>query len=264
MPDEARPFWVKDLLRARAEGTALLNAWCAIPSPFAAEIVARQGWDLATIDLQHGVVGYQTAIDMIRAVEAAGILAMARVPWLEPGICMKLLDAGARGLICPMVSTAADAEAFVSFTAYPPRGERSFGPTRAGLLNGAYHAEANRGVLRAVQIETAEAMQNLDAIAAVDGVDMLYVGPSDLAISMGLAPGLDATKPAVLEALSRVPEVARDNGILAGTHCATPERAGALAAMGYALITIQSDVRLLAASNAELAAAARGQIRDHI
>ena len=118
-------------------GSAGLNAWLSMPGSVSAEITARQDLDAVTIDLQHGLSDYQAALGMLQATEPGSATPMARVPWLEPGIIMKLLDAGALGIICPMVNTPADAENLVRYAHYAPRGTRSFGPTRALMTYGA-------------------------------------------------------------------------------------------------------------------------------
>ena len=252
--------WMNQRLAAAPQGAPLLNAWCAIPNTVSAEVLALQGWDVATVDLQHGLVDYQAALAMFQAIRSGGVPPMARVPWLEPGISMKLLDAGAEGLICPVISNADEARTFVSYCTYPQQGMRSLGPTMAAVLRPGYVEGANSGILKAVMIETAEALANVEDIAAVPGVDMLYVGPSDLAMSLGEPPALDATSPRVLSALKEIAAVARRHDKKAGSHCASSERARELARWGYSLVTIQSDLRLLAAGGTRTVNAAREAI----
>ena len=146
-----------------AEGRPTINGWLSIGNPFTAEIMAAQGYDSVTIDVQHGALDYSAVLPMFQAMRASGAVLMARVPWLEPGIIMKVLDAGAYGVICPMVNTPEQAAEFVSYVRYPPLGQRSFGPTRASFAAGAnYAAEANGEILAFAMVETAEAMANLD------------------------------------------------------------------------------------------------------
>ncbi|MCH7735699.1 MAG: hypothetical protein IH961_10865 [Chloroflexi bacterium] len=156
-----------------------INGWLGIPSSYSAEVMAHQGWDSLVVDLQHGVVDYQTAVTMLQAVSTTDVVPMARVPWLEPGIIMKMLDAGCYGIICPMVNTRAEAEAFVGACRYAPDGYRSYGPVRATLYAGAdYQANANATVLALAMIETAKALENLDEIVSVPGLDGVYIyGP---------------------------------------------------------------------------------------
>ncbi|MDB5945909.1 MAG: hpcH/HpaI aldolase/citrate lyase family protein, partial [Ramlibacter sp.] len=125
-------------------GTTAVNGWLAIPNSFSAETMAHQGWDSLTIDMQHGVVDYQAMVTMLQAISTTETVPIVRVPWLEPGALMKALDAGAYGVICPMVNTREDAQKLVAWTHYAPRGTRSFGPVRATLYGGAdYPQHAN-------------------------------------------------------------------------------------------------------------------------
>ena len=138
-----------------ASGGSVINGWLAIPSAFSAETMAHQGWDSLTVDLQHGVTDYQSAVTMFTAISTTNTVPMARVPWLEPGILMKVFDAGAYGVICPMVNTREDAERLVAYTHYPPIGTRSFGPIRGLLYGGSdYHEHANDTIVVFAMIET--------------------------------------------------------------------------------------------------------------
>lgn len=233
-------------------GGCVLNGWLSIGSPFTAEIMAAQGYDSVTVDVQHGALDYRDALLMLQAVRGSPVVPMARAPWNEPGIVMKLLDAGALGIVCPMVNTAADARTFVGWMRYPPLGERSYGPTRAAVAHGpAYGREANAAVLAFAMIETAEAMANLDAIAATPGLDGLYVGPSDLAVSLSdgrLQGGFDREEPEIVDAIRAILAGAKRAGIRAGLHCFSPEYAARAAAWGFDLVTVGGDSRLLAAA----------------
>ena len=124
-----------------AQGQAAVNGWLAIPNSFAAEVMAHQGWDTLTIDMQHGLIDDGALVSMLQAIQATPTMPVVRVPWLEPGIVMKSLDAGAYGVICPMVNTREDAQRLVAYTHYAPRGTRSFGPIRATLYGGADYAQ---------------------------------------------------------------------------------------------------------------------------
>ena len=137
-------------------GRAAVNGWLAIPNSFSAETMAHQGWDSLTIDMQHGVVDYAALVPMLQAISTTPTMPLVRVPWLEPGILMKSLDAGAYGVICPMVNSRVDAQNLVAWTHYAPRGTRSFGPVRASLYGGADYAEhANDTIVAFAMIETA-------------------------------------------------------------------------------------------------------------
>ncbi|WMS42006.1 aldolase/citrate lyase family protein [Acuticoccus sp. MNP-M23] len=246
---------ITDVLKAKwAAGEATINGWCSIGSPFTAEIMAAQGYDSVSVDVQHGALDYSDALPMLQAMRASGTVPMARVPWLEPGIIMKMLDAGAYGIICPMVNSAAEAAEFVSYMRYPPLGQRSFGPTRVNFAAGAgYYGEANAGVLAFAMIETADGMANVDAIAATPGLDGLYVGPADLTLGLTkgrLPPGFDREEDEMVDALKAIVAAARKAGIAAALHCGTAEYAARAAGWGFNMLTVSSDVRLLAAGAA--------------
>lgn len=245
-----RQLWTDD--------RAAVNGWLAIPDGFAAETMAHQGWDTLTIDLQHGVVDYQAMVGMLQAISTTATTPLVRVPWLEPGILMKTLDAGAYGLICPMVNTADDAAKLVAWTSYAPRGTRSFGPIRALLYAGAdYPQHADRTIVRFAMIETAQALDNLDAILSVEGLDAVYVGPGDLSLSLGCKPSFDDVEPPVQQAIEHILDRARAHGLVAGIHNGTPEAALARIAKGFRFVTVSSDARIIAAGSQQILARMR-------
>ena len=235
-----------------AAGKPTINGWCSIGNPFSAEIMAAQGFDSITIDMQHGALDYSNALPMFQAMRASGATLMARVPWNEPGIIMKALDAGAYGTICPMVNSARQAARFVSYLRYTPLGRRSYGPTRVSFAAGAnYAGAANDNMLAFAMIETAVGMANLDAIAATPGLDGLYVGPADLTLSLTqgrLAPGFDREEPEMIAALQTIVAACKKNGIRAALHCGTPDYAARAIAWGFDMTTVGGDSRLLAAA----------------
>ena len=170
-------------LRARLKsGKACVNAWLAIPAGFSAEVMAQCGFDSVTVDMQHGVQDYLSLVQCYQAMDRYPITPMVRVPWNEPGIIGKVLDAGAWGVICPMINTPAEAKALANACLYPPKGRRSNGPIRAGAYGEgtSYQSVANDEVLVIPMIETQEALDNLDGILDVPGISGIYVGPSDL------------------------------------------------------------------------------------
>ena len=234
-------------------GEAVVNGWLGIPSAFSAEVMAHQGFDSLTIDMQHGVVDYQVAVTMLQGISTTPVIPLARVPWNDPGRLMKILDAGAYGVICPMINTRAQAEALVQACKYPPRGYRSWGPVRASIYAGTDYspAKANDDIIVMPMIETAEAVKNLDAILKVPGVDGVYVGPSDLALSMGCAPKLDHDAPQVVEAQRKIVAGCKKAGVIAGIHNATAAYANQMVSEGYQFVTLASDARFLALKAAE-------------
>lgn len=239
-------------------GGAVVNGWLAIPSAFSAETMAHQGWDSLTVDMQHGVVDYQQAVHMLTAVSTTDTVPLVRVPWLDPGIIMKMLDAGAYGLICPMVNTREDAAKLVAASRYPPQGNRSFGPIRAFLYAGGdYHEHANDTVVTFAMIETRAALDNLDDILSVEGLEAIYIGPADLASALGCKPGFDHEQGPPVEAIDTILGKAREHGVVAGIHNATPEYALRMIDKGFQFVTIASDARLMVSAAGQVIAKMR-------
>jgi 4-hydroxy-2-oxoheptanedioate aldolase len=251
-PNRLREIW--------QGGGAALNGWLAIPNSFSAETMAHQGWDTLTIDLQHGVVDYQAMVTMLQAISTTPTVPLVRVPWLEPGIIMKSLDAGAYGVICPMVNTREDAQKLVAYTHYAPRGTRSFGPVRALLYGGAdYPQHANDTIVAFAMIETAQALDTLDDILSVEGLDAIYIGPSDLSLALGCKPTFDELDPKAAEAVDHILARAKAHGVTAAIHNGTPEAALARIAKGFQLVTVSSDARLMAAGAQQVVATMRNR-----
>jgi 4-hydroxy-2-oxoheptanedioate aldolase len=237
---------------------AAVNGWLAIPNGFSAETMANQGWDTLTIDLQHGVVDYQAMVGMLQAISTTDTVPMVRVPWLEPGILMKTLDAGAYGIICPMVNSREDAQKLVAYTHYAPRGTRSFGPVRALLYGGPdYPQHANDTVVVFAMIETAKALDNLDDILSVEGLDAIYIGPSDLSLALGCTPTFDDVDPKAAQAIDHILDRAKAHGVVAGIHNGSPDAALKRIAKGFRLVTVSSDARLMAAGAQQVIARMR-------
>ncbi len=229
-----------------AAGRAVINGWCTIPAGFSAELMAHLGWDSLTIDTQHGIVDYQSMVSMLQGISTTPTIPMVRVQWNDPAAVMKALDAGAYGIICPMVNSRADCERFVGACRYAPRGYRSSGPTRALLYGGPdYPAKANDTVIALAMVETREALGNLDEIAATPELDALYIGPSDLSVSLGLPHGLDRSEETMLAAIRSVLEACRRHSIKACIHTGSTSYAKRMIAMGFDLVTVLSDSRLI-------------------
>ncbi|ORE95560.1 HpcH/HpaI aldolase family protein [Acuticoccus yangtzensis] len=235
-----------------ADGRGTINGWCSIGNSVAAEVMAAQGYDSVTIDIQHGALDYSAALPMLQALKGYDVTPMVRVPWNEPGIIMKALDAGAYGIICPMVNSRAEAEALVSAVRYPPHGTRSFGPTRVSIGAGpGYYASANEDILAFAMIETAEAVENVEAIAATPGLDGLYIGPADLTLGVTkgrLAPGFDRQEEEMIAVIKRILAAAKAEGKRAALHCGTASYAAKGIGWGFDMTTVSGDIRLLAAS----------------
>jgi len=245
-----RTLWKQD--------KAAVNGWLGIPNGFSAETMAHQGWDTLTIDVQHGLIDYQAMVGMLQAISTTPTVPVVRVPWLEPGILMKALDAGAYAVICPMVNTREDAQKLVAYTTYAPGGTRSFGPIRGLLYGGAdYREHADTTIVRFAMIESATALDNLDEILSVEGLDAVYIGPADLSIALGCKPTFDDVEPPVAQAIDHILERAKAHGVVAGVHNGTPEYALERIAKGFRFVTISSDARLMAAGAQQVMAKMR-------
>ena len=221
-----------------------------IPSPISAEAAARAGFDYVCVDNQHGVVEYSAASAMVQGILLGGSRPVSRVPWNEPGIIGKLLDAGVEGIIVPMVNSAEEAAAVVQACRYAPVGARSFGPILAGLRNGGYAKEANDTVATIPMVETVQALQHLDDILSVRGVDAVYVGPADLSLSLGLPPGNNDDRSEFTEALE---------AIVAGCrHHASGALAERRLEQGFLMVTVSNDLLSMRTRMADELAQARG------
>jgi 4-hydroxy-2-oxoheptanedioate aldolase len=249
------------LKKKLADGQRCVGGWVAIPSAFSTEIYAAQGWDYVTLDMQHGSINPSDVVPLLQAITAAGdATPLARVPWNDPAYIMRVLDAGAYGIVCPMINTKAEAEALVRAGRYPPLGERSFGPFRAAQYGGPdYYRHANEEVLLFAMIETRQAVSNLEEILSVKGINGVYIGPSDLSFSMGKTPTLDPSEPDVLTAMDIILKQTRQWGHIAGVHTDGPKTAQKRFAEGFQMCTVLNDVRLLATAAANAVREARGQ-----
>jgi 4-hydroxy-2-oxoheptanedioate aldolase len=236
------------LRRVWAEGRAALNGWIAVPSILSAEALASAGWDAITVDMQHGTADYGDLLALLPVIEKSGAAPLVRVPWLDEGAIMRALDAGAMGIIAPMIETAEDARRLVHACRYPPEGGRSFGPVRARLAWGdGYFARANAEVLPLAMIETKGAVENLDAILSVPGLGGVYIGPADLALSHGFPPGFDREEPEMVALIRSIMTRCRTAGLPCCLHCGAPEYAARMAREGMALLTVGSDARFVEA-----------------
>ena len=236
------------LIEAWKSGKKTVNGWLGIPSSVSAEAMAQGGWDSITVDCQHGPIDFQAGVGCFQAIAPYAVTPMARVPWLEPGIIMKMLDAGAYGIICPMINTKEEAERFVGACRYFPKGYRSFGPTRVSwYAGGDYYKGANENILTLAMIETKQAMGNLDAILSVPGLDGVYVGPADLAITLGEQPVGDPTSTVTLSAIKEIVTKTKAKGLFAGIHTASADGAkDKTQNFGFDFATVLADTALLA------------------
>ena len=241
------------------DGATIVNGWLAVPSSYSAEVMGHQGFDSVTVDLQHGMIGFDAAVPMLQALSSTPAVPLARVSKLDYALVMQLLDAGAYGIICPMISTAAEAALLASFCRYPPRGQRSFGPARGLLYGGAdYFARADEEVLALAMLETREAVEAADAILATPGLDGIYVGPNDLCLAFGVPPSSETGDAAVNGVIVDLAARARRAGLIAGIFCSGGEAARRRAGEGFGMVTPGNDVSLLSRGAKEAVAAVRG------
>ncbi|MBO6783017.1 MAG: 2,4-dihydroxyhept-2-ene-1,7-dioic acid aldolase [Alphaproteobacteria bacterium] len=248
---------LKDLWAA---GDAAVNGWLSSPGAYLAEVMAHQGWDSLTIDMQHGPIGISDAVPMLQAMAASDVTPVVRVPWNEPSVMMRALDAGAFGIICPMVNNRDDAERFVAACRYPPVGVRSNGAYRGMIVGGpGYLDTANDEIATFAMIETREGMANLKEIAETPGLDALYIGPTDLAFSHGHPPKHDNFDGPVADLIAQIREAAHAAGIKAGVHATRTDYAAKMLEDGFDLVTPTSDVRMIQAGAPEVL---RGLGRD--
>jgi len=234
-----------------AAGRAALGAWLVIPSVFSAEIIAHAGFDWVCVDMQHGVIDYAQMVAMLQAVACTNVTPLVRVPWNEPGTIGKTLDAGARGVIVPMVNSRAEAERAVQACRYAPAGTRSYGPVRANYSAGFdYFSRANDDVLCIVMVETREAVTHVDEILAVPGIDAVYVGPADLSVTLGLPPAADQDAASFNDALARILEACETYGVepgIAGNQNTAPKRLE----QGFRLVEVAADAAVLGSAIAQ-------------
>lgn len=231
-------------------GDVTWGAWCMMPGALGVEAIGKVGFDWVLIDMQHGCIDYAEALTMIRAADAAGLCPVVRVPWNEPGAIGKALDAGALGILVPMIQNADEARAMVQACLYPPAGGRSFGPVRVGTRDGiGYFASANERVAVIPMIETREALDAVDEIAAVPGVDALFVGPFDLSIALGLRPGDNDGDAVFDDAIARVTAAAKREG-LATAVLSNAAVAPLRARQGFQMISVTTDINALTMASA--------------
>ena len=223
-----------------AAGELVVNGWLSIPSGYAAEGVAHSGVHSVTVDLQHGMLDFSDALPMLQAISATSATPLVRVPALEPARIMQMLDAGAYGVICPMISTPEQTADLVAACRYPPVGNRSFGPSRGLLYGGSdYVAKADETVMVIPMIETAEAVDRIEEILDVAGIDMIYLGPNDLAFALDGHTG--QPRPRSEAALGHVLKAATRRGIPVGIFCSSAEEARLRADQGFRLVTPGND-----------------------
>lgn len=239
----------------RAGGRSV-GCWLSLANAYSAEALAKLGFDWVCVDLQHGLLDYADLTHMLPAISSSQAIPLVRVPWNEPYEIMKALDAGALGVIVPMVNSRAEAARAVAACRYPPDGNRSFGPLRGALYGGkGYAAEANGQIACIAMIETREALDRLDEIVTTPGLDAVYIGPADLALALGLPAVGDTDHPTHAAAVSRIADACRAAGIAVGIHTSSLAYAQRYLAAGFNLVTLGSDAGfMMRAAATDLAA----------
>jgi 4-hydroxy-2-oxoheptanedioate aldolase len=216
-----------------------LGGWCHIPSGFAAEVMGAAGFDWCLVDRQHGLIGEAEMFDMLRALSISGVPTFVRVAQTDHAEIGRALDAGAHGVVVPQVGSAEEARAAAAACRYAPTGSRSIGPTRAKLHGTVDPARANDAVLCLAMIESRAGLDAVEAIADVEGVDGLFVGPADLALDLGLQGSeLDAV-------LRRIAAVCHDRDKLPGAFGRGADQIAGWAQLGYEFIAVDSDATFL-------------------
>ncbi len=236
----------------------VISAWVSSGDPYTTEVLAHSGFDAVTIDLQHGMFGVTEAVRCLQAVSTSAAVPLVRCRSLDAADIGHLLDAGAYGVICPSIDSAADAATLVAACRYPPRGRRSFGPSRGLLYGGAdYAAHADDTVLAIGMIESVSAVEHLDEILAVPGLDAVYVGPSDLSVDRGYPPHGPTVSAPLAADLRHIADAARAAGVPCGAFALTAEQGREFAGWGYRLITAGNDIGMLRAEAARRLAVLR-------
>lgn len=231
------------------QGKAATMAWLSIGNSYVAEMAGCSGSDAVLVDLQHGMTDIGVMIGMLQAIATTPATPLVRVPSCDPPLLMKSLDAGAYGIVCPMIDSVAEAEAFVAATRYPPLGNRSFGPARGLLYGGAdYFDNADRTIVRLAMIETVQGLAAVDDICTVDGLDGIFIGPNDLGLALGKAPDGDPTDSEVVSAIQHCLAAAHRHGRRAGIFCPSGKVAARRIAEGFDLVVPGSDANLLKAA----------------
>lgn len=249
-------------LSARVLGEGgLITGWVTMPEPLVAAHLAQEDVDAVCLDMQHGQIDIRAAVPAISQILAAGKPAIVRVPVGDFATASRVLDVGASGIIAPMINSAEDARKLVEFTKFPPVGKRSWGPAMAlvntGLSPADYLAVANRNTVVLAMIETREAIAALDEILDVEGIDGVFVGPTDLSLSLADGKNVDATRADVDQQLDHVLGRCRAHGKVASAFAIPNSKAGNLLQRGFNLVAIGTDMIQLRESTRMLVAAAR-------
>lgn len=246
---------VKAKLRA---GKPAIGAWISSASGICAEAMAQVGWDWLLVDVQHSLIGHENMVRCLQAITGRGPLPIVRVAWNEPVPIMRVLDAGAMGIVVPMVNSAEEAKRAVGASKYAPVGFRSSGGSRIAPYVGDYFTWANNEILVVVMLETTQAVERAEEIMAVPGVDACLIGPADLAASLGFHPRDIARHPEHEEAVQKVLAAGKKVGTPVGYVCPNAEVVDKRAGQGFQFLSCGGDLSYMTAgANAEFAKIAK-------
>lgn len=252
-----RPNTVKERLQ---KGEAVVNGWLGIASTFSAEIIGYAGFDSVTVDLQHGMIGFDAALPILQTLSGTPAVPIVRVPANNGPQIMRALDAGAYGIICPMISSAEQARQFVSACRYPPHGDRSFGPSRGFLYGGPdYYHHADETILTLAMIETQQGLDNLDEILSVEGLDGVFIGPNDLCLALGELPSSESTADVVVQAIAHILARTQVHGKIPGIFCSSGQAAAMRISQGFKFVVPGNDGNILKQAAMAAVNVARGQ-----
>jgi 4-hydroxy-2-oxoheptanedioate aldolase len=238
-------------------GEPSVGTWLTLPDPTAAHLMSRTGFEWLTVELEHTPITFETAAQAFAIIASQGTVPLARVPWNNGENIKRVLDTGAWGIVVPMVNTRAEAEAVVAAARYQPLGKRSIG----GQLHAAnfdtdpatYYRRANDEILVVVMAEHVEAIENIDEILSVPGIDVVFIGPNDLHNSMGKAPVFDSTESQFVQAVQRVLKSARRHGVAPGIHVLDADAARRRLEEGFQFLAVASEAGMMLSKAQEIA-----------
>ncbi len=244
---------MRNLREMWKQGEHAWGGWCTIPSAWSAEVMGRAGFDYVTVDMQHGLIGYADMVGMVQAIQASDTAALVRVPWNAPDYIMKALDAGAQGVIIPMVNSLEEALKAAGACRYAPAGYRSWGPVRSRFMLEQYTVQtANAGVICCVMVETAAGVGRVDEIVQVPGVDVIYIGPNDLAVSIGAPPNYAPEGDEHRQLIDATIAACGRHGKVAGIQCSGVEQGRLWAQNGVLMLSVVTDTNVLLDTSKEV------------
>ena len=223
----------------------IINGWIHIDSITSAKVMASNKFDSITIDLQHGMFSFEKCRDIIQTISIYNVFTIVRVPTNDIGVINKVIDAGAYGVICPLINTSDECKNFLSACYYPPKGKRSFGPTLASMDKNNYFSNSNSEIMSSIMIETKESVINLNDILKNKSLDMLYVGPYDLSISYGVSPEKVFNTKKRVDLYFEVLKKAKMMKKKVAIHCSDAKVANFFLKNGFDMVTIATDLSIL-------------------